>query len=142
MTTPTAAITLQQIAALADLGHDYFARHREELPPSFPLHVQTVGRPQLCYSIDDVAALVAQRTAHLSEAVCRLRVALAMSSAPHRIVTTPDNRHVMVADHEELADLPDDVRDALMRQIHADNESARRTRRIHTVTEAHQEQQS
>ncbi|WP_182375302.1 hypothetical protein [Pseudomonas putida] len=132
MTTPTAAITLQQIAALADLGPDFFARHRDELPPSFPLHVQTVGRPQLCYSIDDVAQMVAQRTAHLSEAVCRLRLALTMSSAPHRIVTTPDNRHVMVADHEELADLPDDVRDALMRQIHTDRSANLRRR---TATE-------
>ncbi|MCI1022146.1 hypothetical protein HWD96_07870 [Pseudomonas putida] len=131
MTTPTAAITLTQIAALADLGPDFFARHREELPPSFPLHVQTVGRPQLCYSIDDVAALVAQRTAHLSEAVCRLRVALAMGGDMCRIVTDTAGRHHVVRDSEELADLPPDVRDALMRQIHADNAAAsqRRTRR-------------
>jgi hypothetical protein len=50
-----------------------------------------------------------------------------------RIVTTPDNRHVMVRDHEELGDLPPDVRDALMRQIHVDRDTASQARTRRTT---------
>lgn len=133
MTTPTAAITLTQIAALADLGPDYFSRHAADLPPTHTVPTGARGRPQKAFDADDLAALIVERTGHLSEAIVRLRLALAMSSAPHRIVTTPDNRHVMVRDHEELADLPDDVRSALLEQIHADNDAASQARTRRTT---------
>ncbi|TFF51034.1 hypothetical protein C5609_15710 [Pseudomonas putida] len=134
MNSPTAAITLTQIAALADLGPDYFSRHADALPPTHPVHTGSRGRPQKAFDIDDLAALIVERTGHLSEAVVRLR--LALSTAPLRIVQVGE-KHVLVRDDEELSDLQPDVRDALMRRIHADNETAlkRRTSRTQPVPE-------
>ncbi|MFK3768138.1 hypothetical protein [Pseudomonas putida] len=136
MNSPTAAITLTQIAALADLGPDFFSRHAAELPPTIAVPTGAPGRPQKAFTVDDLASLIVERTGHLSEAVCRLRVALATS--PLRIVQVEDRHHV-VRDDEDLADLAPAVRTALLDQIHADNETAlkkRRTRRDQPTEES------
>lgn len=121
-------VTVQQLAQLADLDPSYFSKHRAELPPSSPVHTGLDGRPQKAFTVDDLAALIVERTGHLSEAIVRLRLALAMGASV-RIVQVND-KHVLVRDDEALADLPPDVRDALMRQVHEHNELIdRRTRR-------------
>ncbi|NVN63369.1 hypothetical protein FGL97_09045 [Pseudomonas putida] len=128
--TTTTAVTAQQLGQLADLDPSFFSKHRDDLPPSFPLHVQTVGRPQRCYSIDDVAQLVAQRTSHLSETVCRLQLALRMHTSQHRIISV-EGRHHVVYDHEPLQDLDPEIAQAVLEQIHADHDridESRRTR--------------
>jgi hypothetical protein len=131
MTTPTAAISLTQIAALADLGPDFFARHRDELPQPVPLRTGAPGRPQLGYSVDELAALVAQRTGHLSEAICRLRIALA--SPRLRSVTDSAGRHHLVDDTVPLSELPADIAQAVLGQIRADRD-ANTNRRARPVT--------
>lgn len=126
-------VTVQQLAQLADLDPSYFSKHRAELPPSSPVHTGLDGRPQNAFTVDDLAALIVERTGHLSEAIVRLRVAL--STGPLRIVEVNDE-HVLVRDDEPLTDLAPAVRTALLEQIHADNAAAsqRRTRR-HPATE-------
>jgi hypothetical protein len=129
MTTPTAAISLTQIAKLADLDPSFFSRHADELPPATPLRTGGPGRPQLAYNVDDLAALIVERTGHLSEAICRLR--LALGAGPLRIVTTDDGRCHVVYDSERLEDLPDSIRTAVLDQVKSEraNNTARRSRR-------------
>ncbi|WP_060494453.1 hypothetical protein [Pseudomonas sp. NBRC 111140] len=137
MNSPTAAISLTQIAALADLCPEYFARHADSLPPTHPVHTGSRGRPQKAFDIDDLAALIVARTGHLSEAVVRLRLALAMGASV-RIVQVND-KHVLVRDDEDLQDLDPAVAQAVLDQIHEHNEliDRRRTRR-HPATEESQ----
>ncbi|WP_020190471.1 hypothetical protein [Pseudomonas putida] len=132
MTTPTAAITLTQIAALADLGPDYFSRHAADLPPTHAVPTGARGRPQKAFDADDLAALIVERTGHLSEAIVRLRLALAMGSHSHRIVEV-GNRSVLVRDSECLQDLDEATRQALLDQIHADNAAASQARTRRTT---------
>ncbi len=136
--TTTTAVTAQQLAQLADLDPSFFSKHRDDLPPSFPLHVQTVGRPQLCFDVNDVAQLVAQRTAHLSESICRLRLALTMSSAPLRIVEA-DGKHHVVHDDEPLENLDKPVRDALLTQLRTDRAANTKRRTGHPTTTSEQQ---
>ena len=137
MTTPTTSsstITQRLLGELAHVPNQLFSRHRDTLPEATPVPTGAPGRPSLAYNIDDIAALVAQQTAHLSDLACRIRCALGCQS-PLRIVEA-DGKHHVVHDDEPLSDLAPAVRTALLEQIHADNAAAprRRTRR-HPATE-------
>ncbi|WP_409310457.1 hypothetical protein [Pseudomonas putida] len=128
-TTSSSVITQRLLGELAHVPHQLFSRLRDKLPEAVPLHTGTPGRPPLVYSVDDVAALVAAQTSHLSDLACRLRVALGATS-PLRIVQVED-KHVLVYDHEPLEELDEATRQALLDQIHVDRDTAsqRRTRR-------------
>lgn len=132
MTIPTSAISLQQLAALGDVDPTYFSKHRAELPPARSLYTGAPGRPQKAFDADDLAALIVERTGHLSEAIVRLRLALAMGSHSHRIVEV-GNRSVLVRDSECLQDLDEATRQALLDQIHADNAAASQARTRRTT---------
>jgi len=136
MTTPTTSsstITQRLIGELAHVPDQLFSRLRDRLPEAVPLHTGEPGRPVLTYSIDDVAQLIAQQTAHLSDLACRIRVALG-ATTPLRIVTVGDKHHV-VYDSEPLQDLGPEIAQAVLDQIHANNETASQRRARHTIEE-------
>ena len=71
-------ITTQQLAKLADRPPAFFSTHREDLGMeafTVPTGPQG-GRPEVAYSLEDVAVFILDRTGFLTEAECRLRVAL------------------------------------------------------------------
>lgn len=72
----TAAITLAQLAAIAGRDPSYFSLHKDQLPKPVPVRDGTPGRPQVAYSLGQLAALVLDRTGHLDDSICRLRLAL------------------------------------------------------------------
>lgn len=137
MTTPTAAITLCQVAALADLGPDYFSRHRNDLPPTTTVPTGAPGRPQKAFDIADLARLIVERTGHLPESVVRLRLALAMHTGPLRIVTV-EGRHHVVHDAEPLSDLDPAIAQAVLEQVRRDNAAAESRRKLKPTVEESQ----
>jgi hypothetical protein len=74
----TTAITTQQLAGLADLSPSFFTLHRDDLPEAFdvPSASPKGGRPAKGYSLEQIAEFILDRTSFLSDAECRLRVAL------------------------------------------------------------------
>ncbi|MNY50331.1 hypothetical protein D3C86_1858270 [compost metagenome] len=108
-----------------------------------PVRDGTPGRPQVAYSLEQLAALVLDRTGHLDDSICRLRLALSGYLQPAekfeadmknlnslgilRIVEDAEGNHVVVPEHA-FGELPPDlyakVR-SLITQQH-DNTRARR----------------
>lgn len=71
-------ITTQQLASLAGLDPSYFTLHRAELPGAFdvPSASPQGGRPAKAYNLEDIAGFILNETSFLTDAECRLRVAL------------------------------------------------------------------
>lgn len=144
-------ITTQQLADLADLHPSFFTLHRDDLE----LEAFTVptgpqgGRPAVAYSLEDVAEFVLNRTSFLTEAECRLRVALsdpkrkrgpskmARFLETHSLLEIDGEHLVVPRDHSLLTpELVAKVR-ALIAQEHANTRarrSAHRQARTHTRT--------
>lgn len=139
----TAAITLSQLATIAGRDPSYFSLHKDELPEPVPIHVGTSGRPQLAYSLEQLAELILDRTGHLSDVLCRLRLALSGHRQPvekdranmlnlkkldaYHLCTSPDGTtHVLRNDY---ADTPPELRALSMADIAA-KQADTRARRI------------
>lgn len=77
-----AAISTQQLADLADLDRTWFSTHKSVLPETFvvPCANPQGGRPANAFSLEQLAEFILDHTSFLSEAECRLRVALSISS--------------------------------------------------------------
>jgi hypothetical protein len=100
------AITTQQLANLADVSPSFLSLHRDVLPETFvvPCTNPQGGRPANAYSLEQLAELILERTGFLSEAECRLRVALAATArktktlklGPFRTVTNAQGECVVV----------------------------------------------
>ncbi|MGF6693843.1 hypothetical protein M2318_003927 [Metapseudomonas resinovorans] len=74
-------ITVRQLCSLTGHAQSFFSEHRGDLPQPTPLHQPgKVGRPTLHYSLAELAAFALNRTASLSDAECRLIVALGRPS--------------------------------------------------------------
>lgn len=73
----TEAIALSQLADLVQLDPTWFSQHRAELPAPAPMRDGSQGRPQLCYSLEQLAELIIARTGFMTEVEARLRLALA-----------------------------------------------------------------
>jgi hypothetical protein len=71
-------ITTQQLADLADLSPSFFTLHRADLPEAFdvPSASPQGGRPAKAYSLEELAEFILDRTDFLTDAECRLRVAM------------------------------------------------------------------
>ncbi|WP_139657862.1 hypothetical protein [Pseudomonas shirazica] len=76
----SATITLQQLAGIIDRDPTLLARCRDDFPKAMPLRTGKNGRPQLCYSIEQVARYVHEKTAFLTDFECRIRLALGDST--------------------------------------------------------------
>lgn len=112
----TSAITSQQLADLIDVDPTALSHQRDRLPTAVSVQLHGTGRPTLCYPVDTLAEFAMAKTAHLSEAECRLRLALGAESRrrparlgdqlarmPWRIVVDAHGRHVAVPSyHEDL----------------------------------------
>ncbi|WP_144173589.1 hypothetical protein [Pseudomonas sp. Kh13] len=79
----TAAATSQQLADLLALTPSALSRH-PELPQAHLVHTGRQGKPQHAFGLDLLAAFAYDQTAHLTEAECRLRLALAGRTEPSR----------------------------------------------------------
>lgn len=80
----TAAVTSQQLADLLAVTTSALS-HNPRLPESTPVHTGRPGNPQHAFGLDVLAAFAYDQTAHLTEAECRLRLALAGRTEPSRI---------------------------------------------------------
>ncbi|WPN59750.1 hypothetical protein [Pseudomonas sp. P9_31] len=71
-------ITTQQLASLAGLDPSYFTLRRAELPGAFdvPSASPLGGRPAKAYDLAQIADFILNETSFLTDAECRLRVAL------------------------------------------------------------------
>ncbi|UVM64591.1 hypothetical protein LOY34_14655 [Pseudomonas sp. B21-009] len=113
--TTSAAVSIRQLADLTGLTPAFFSLHREELPEAHPVRTNRLGHPTLCYSIADLAEFITRRTGHLSDAECRLRVALMTKSSTasnvrawrhglFRLITLANGNHIVVP--TDLSSLP------------------------------------
>ncbi|WP_406833650.1 hypothetical protein [Pseudomonas asiatica] len=102
--TSTTAVSLAQIAALVGVAPNHLRSDR--LPPSITVHTGEPGRPMQVISLEDLARFIEQRTGHLNDAECRLRLAMTNRCAPRRrtnlsrlgpfrIVEDDQGRHVI-----------------------------------------------
>ena len=122
----TAAVTSQQLADLLAITPSALCHH-PELPASVPLHTGRPGKPQHAFALDALIAFALDQTAHLSEAECRLRLALAgrtepprtrnVKRCPHRLVDNDEGGYTAVPlrtpddyDLDQQADLRQAVR--------------------------------
>ncbi|CAH0646796.1 MULTISPECIES: hypothetical protein [Pseudomonas] len=74
--------SLTQIAALADIAPNNL--HSGDLPPAVPLRTGKQGRPEHVVPLDELADFALAMTAHLTEAECRLRIAIAAQRKSNR----------------------------------------------------------
>ncbi|MBH3378370.1 hypothetical protein [Pseudomonas asiatica] len=74
--------SLTQIAALADIAPNNL--HPGDLPPAVPLRTGKQGRPEHVVPLDELADFALAMTAHLTEAECRLRIAIAAQRKSNR----------------------------------------------------------
>ncbi|AZC76287.1 hypothetical protein C4K31_3384 [Pseudomonas chlororaphis subsp. piscium] len=141
----TAAITLAQLAAIAGRDPSYFSLHKDELPEPVPIHNGIEGRPQIAYSLEQLSELVIERTGHLSDAICRLRLALSGHRQPadkdrarmqnlktpglFRLIEDAEGNHIVLPDNLSslTPDLYAKVRSAIASE-HADTRARRPTR--------------
>ncbi|VVO32259.1 hypothetical protein [Pseudomonas fluorescens] len=149
----TAAITLAQLAALAGRDPSYFSLHRNELPDPVPIHTGAEGRPQLAYSLEQIAALIVERVGHLDESIVRLRLALSGHRPPiekdraamlspknlhkYSMVTFEDGGHIVLHDDQILSELPSDIATKVRSAItskHAQVSASRCARRTRSNT--------
>lgn len=99
-------ITTQQLAALVELDRTWFSTHKGDLPETFvvPCTNPQGGRPANAFSLEQLAEFILDRTSFLSDAECRLRVALTASSrkpkppklGAFRTITNAHGEHVVV----------------------------------------------
>ncbi len=100
------AITTQQLADLVQLDRTWFSTHKGELPETFvvPCANPQGGRPANAFSLEQLAEFILERTHFMSEAECRLRVALTTRSrklkpsklGAFRTITNAYGEHVVV----------------------------------------------
>jgi hypothetical protein len=135
--TATAAITQSQLACLGGVSPSFVSVHLDELPESFFLRNGSNGRPPRCWTVEQIAELILDRTGFLTEAECRLRVALQSHTASRR--PKPAAPRIVDRDHGEsfvvpsdLTDLPADVRELFDRAT-ADDLSRLRTSRAKRI---------
>lgn len=135
-------ITTQQLADLADLSPTFFTLHRAELPEAFdvPSASPLGGRPAKAYSIEALAEFILNETSFLTDAECRLRVALSANlrkrKSPmarflddHSSVRVDGEHLVLPRDHSLLTpELSARVK-ALITQEQADLKTRRSARR-------------
>lgn len=145
-------ITTQQIADLADLSPSFFTLHRNDLdlPEAFdvPSASPLGGRPAKAYSLEQIAEFILDRTDFLTDAECRLRVALSANlrkrKSPmarfldaHSMLEIDGVLEVVPRDHSLLTPELRAKVEALIKQEQADldkRRSARRQIRSHTQT--------
>ena len=82
MPSQTANASLTQIAAL--LGVLPNNLHPGDLPPAVPLRTGKQGRPEHVVPLDELADFAWSLTNHLTEAECRLRIAIAAQRKSNR----------------------------------------------------------
>ncbi|MGE8465272.1 MAG: hypothetical protein ACN6QE_03930 [Pseudomonas putida] len=80
--TSTTAVSFAQIAALVGVAPNHLRADR--LPPSITVHTGEPGRPMQVISLEDLARFIEQRTGHLNDAECRLRLAMTNRCARRR----------------------------------------------------------
>lgn len=126
-------ITTQQLADLADLHPSFFTLHRDELPQSFTVPSGPKGgRPQVAYSLEDLAAFILDRTNFLTDAECRLRVA--MTSPRIKPASFLEKHFTLNVDGvtrvlpRSLADQSPEERDMTLAAIASDREALRARR--------------
>lgn len=142
----TTAITTQQLADLADLSPSFFTLHRDDLPEAFdvPSASPQGGRPAKAYSLEDIAEFILSRTNFLTDAECRLRVA--MTNPRTKPASFIDKHFMLDVDGvtrvlpRSLSDQTPEERAMTLAAIASDREalrarrSARRQARTHTQT--------
>lgn len=145
--TATAAITQSQLACLGGVSPSFVSVHLDELPESFFLRDGSNGRPPRCWTVEQIAELILDRTGSLTEAECRLRVALLSHNASRR----PKPAAPRVLDREgsdsivvpsDLADLQADTRELLDQAMSADLTRLRSSRTKRITTHAPTEESS
>lgn len=102
----TTSIAAQQLANLADVSPSFLSLHRDVLPETFTLPCTNPvgGRPANAYSLEQLAEFILDHTDFLSDAECRLRVALVVSAkktktlklGPFRTITNAKGECVVV----------------------------------------------
>lgn len=145
-------ITTQQLADLADLSPTFFTLHRAELPEAFdvPSASPLGGRPAKAYSLEALAEFILNETRFLTDAECRLRVALSANlrkrKSPmsrfleaHTLMEVDGEHLVLPRDHSLLAPELAAKAVALIAQEHA-NTRARRTARRQLRSRTSQEE--
>jgi hypothetical protein len=105
-TTSITSIAAQQLASLGGVSPSFLNLHRDVLPEAFTLPCTSPqgGRPANAYSLEQLAELILERTSFLSDAECRLRVALSISArkpkpnrlGPFRTITNAQGEHIVV----------------------------------------------
>jgi len=98
------AISTQQLADLVELDRTWFSAHKSVLPETFvvPCANPQGGRPANAFSLEQLAEFILDHTRFLSDAECRLRVALSISSrkpkklGAFRTITNAHGDHVVV----------------------------------------------
>lgn len=103
--TATAAITQSQLACLGGVSPSFVSVHLDELPESFFLRDGSNGRPPRAWTVEQIAELILDRTGFLTEAECRLRVAL-QSHSERRPKGTPR----LVDENGQCHVIPSDLR--------------------------------
>lgn len=93
MVTATAVASFSQIAALAGVGLNHL--RTDLLPPAVLAYSGAPGRPMQVVTLEDLARFIEQRTGHLSEAECRVRLAMTNRCGPRRTGTLPPFRIVV-----------------------------------------------
>ncbi|BAN54196.1 MULTISPECIES: hypothetical protein [Pseudomonas] len=83
MKTNSAAVTLSQLADLVATDRSALCRN-PRLPEGAPVHTGAAHRPEHAFALDALAAFAYDQTAHLTEAECRLRLALIGRTEPSR----------------------------------------------------------
>lgn len=135
---PTSIITTQQLAELAELSPSFFTLRRADLPEAFdvPSASPQGGRPAKAYSLEAIAEFILSKTNFLTDAECRLRVAL-MSSVrkggtkmsrfldDHSLIEIDGVARVLPRDHSQLSP---ELRDKVEVLLAGDRESLRARR--------------
>lgn len=74
-------ITAAELAALTGFVPSHLCNRRHDLPQPTTVHTHQPGRPAKYYGLHELADFAYTRTAHLSEAECRLILALSGRAA-------------------------------------------------------------
>lgn len=120
----SATITLKQ---LADMGHKdptALSRCRHQLPPTTPIRDGSNGRPKNGFTVDQIVSFIRARTAFLTEAECRLRLALEdvmVKPLCDTVVTDHEGRVLYIPPHMHL----DELTPAQRQQVREQDEQVR-----------------
>lgn len=125
ITSSNAAITVHQLADLLGVDPSNIGR-KAQLPTTYEVHTGTPGKPQLCFSLADLAELIQARTGNLSDVECRLRLALmnkcaraepsasAWRHGQFQLLTRGDGSVIAVPTNVSLDRLEPDIRELVM----------------------------